>query len=59
MAMIAPVRCAANVVAATTTSSIVSSGDSRLKYLKNGARPKWASARRMSDWKITIAAKPM
>ena len=29
------------------------------KYRKNGARPKCASARRMSDWNSTITAKTM
>ena len=55
MTMIAPIFRAARVDAATTSSSMVSSAlDARSKYLKNGARPKCASARRMSAWNSTM-----
>ena len=58
--MIAPTRCADSIVAATTISSIDSSADSACaKYRKNGARPKCASARRMSDWNSTMTANTM
>ena len=45
-------------LAATVSSSMVSPSPSRrVKNWKKGARPKCASARRMSDWKMTMAAK--
>ena len=57
MTMIAPCRRPASVLAATTTSSMVSLPVSgRVSTRKNGARPKCASARRMSDWNSTMAA---
>ncbi len=58
MTMIAPMRAVDNCVAATAISSIVSSAPSGVrKYRKNGARPKCASARRISAWNSTMAAK--
>ena len=57
MAMIAPTFCDDIMLVATTSSSIDSSADSgAAKYRKKGARPRCASARRMSDWNSTMNA---
>jgi hypothetical protein len=49
----------ASIVVAVTISSIASAPVSALvNHRKNGARPRCASARRRSDWKMTIAANP-
>ena len=56
-AMMAPIRCPDSIVAATASSSTTSSPSSvRVKDLMKGARPKCASARRMSAWNRTISA---
>ena len=57
IAMIAPTRRLASMPAATAISSTASSAAwPFVRSRKNGARPKCASARRISDWNSTMAA---
>jgi hypothetical protein len=54
MTTMAPVRCDARVVAASTTSSMTSS----VRWVENAPRsgvlPRWASTFRISAWNTTM-----
>ena len=57
MTTMAPVRCAARVVAASTTSSITSSVRCEPNAPSSGVLPRWASTFRISAWKTTMMPK--
>ena len=57
MTTMAPVRCAARVVAASTTSSMTSSVRGEPNTPGSGVLPSWARTFRISAWNTTMIPK--